>query len=214
MIDHSQKRQFYVQLIDNDSFIATDEFCLGSFSIEEIANTLECDSAFLEPGNFFCLEGRSKHKAEEILGVNLSQDGREANLVSWSESDGLPYRMHAGREFILMKDRLKPLSVFTSMVPSSPESLKLPTQLFAPLVNDEKVVMRSYCEVIDKNPIFKGLEVVLYADIAEEWRIEAYILLRSIAKKIGWSEPLTRMEGALLGYSEWQNDAFIAAASF
>jgi hypothetical protein len=34
-------------------------------------------------------------------------------------------------------------------------------------------------------------------------------LLKRTAEKAGWSEGFERMEGALLGYAEWQNDIYI-----
>lgn len=49
--------------------------------------------------------------------------------------------------------------------------------------------------------------IAMYAKKQEEWRIEAYILLRNTWKKSGWSEALERMEDSLLGYEEWQNDS-------
>lgn len=206
-------RDFYIQIVDDDSFIAVDEFFIGSWSIQEFADRLGCDPISLAPGGFFSLEGEMKDKVETIFEIDLSRENCEANLISWSESDGIPYRTHSGRELILMKEGLKPLSVFTSMTPSSPDALALPTHLFADFVSSGRILMRTYCELLDNNPIFNGLEVVLYAAPAEAWRLDAYILVRTTARKLGWSEPLVRMEGALLGYSEWQNDAFIAAGT-
>ena len=205
-------REFYVQLVDEASFVAVDEFFLGNFSVEEIARKIGCHPDDLSPGGFFLLDDDLRNKVDTLFKVDLSRKGCEANLISWSASDGIPYRTHSGREFILMRDKLKPLSVFTSMIPFSPDSLELPTSLFAPLLSEGRVVTRHYCEIMDINARFKGVEVVLYAHPSEEWRLDAYMLVRSIARKVGWSEPLVRMEGALLGYSEWQNDAFIAAS--
>jgi hypothetical protein len=212
MINYALKREFYIQIVDENSFIAVDEFFLGYWSIEEMAARIDCSLEELEPGSFYYVDECVRNKVETLFGLNLSRDGYEANLLSWSASDGLPYRTHSGREFVLMRDRRKPLSVFTSILPNPPGSLDLPKNLFSSLLESGKIVTKNYCEAMDKDSGFKGLEVVLYADAAEAWRIDAYILLRATAKKVGWSEPLIRMEGALLGYSDWQNDAFIAAA--
>jgi hypothetical protein len=54
--------------------------------------------------------------------------------------------------------------------------------------------------------------VILYSQASEEWRIDAYILLRNTSVKVGFGEFFERQEGALLGYEEWQNDAYIALA--
>jgi hypothetical protein len=50
---------------------------------------------------------------------------------------------------------------------------------------------------------------VLYALRGEEWRIDAYILMRKTADKSGWNEGFERLEGSLLGYLDWQNDFHI-----
>ena len=50
---------------------------------------------------------------------------------------------------------------------------------------------------------------VFYAQPGEEWRIDAYILMKKVAERSGWGEALERMEGSLLGYEDWQNDVFI-----
>lgn len=206
-------RDFYIQIVDEDSFIAVDEFFLGSWSIQEVAERIGCDPISLVPGSFFFLEGEVKNKVENLFEIDLSRENCAASLISWSASDGLPYRTHSGRELILMKEGLKPLSVFTSMVPAPPGALALPTYLFADFVSSGRILTRTYCKLLDKNPLFNGLEVVLYATPAEAWRLDAYILVRATARKLGWSEPLVRMEGTLLGYSEWQNNVFIAAGT-
>jgi hypothetical protein len=54
-----------------------------------------------------------------------------------------------------------------------------------------------------------GMRYVLYALRSEEWRIDAYILLKLTAEVSGWNQALERMEGTLLGYEEWQNNAYI-----
>ncbi|MCC6778157.1 MAG: hypothetical protein IT537_16220 [Hyphomicrobiales bacterium] len=54
-----------------------------------------------------------------------------------------------------------------------------------------------------------GTRFVLYALKHEEWRIDAFILLQETAARVGWSEGFERMLGSLLGYEEWQNEAFI-----
>lgn len=207
----SEIREFFLQLVDNVSFVAVEEYSIGSWSTKNLCKLLDCDPGILNLRGFYILEEDSRRKIESIFGIDLSKGDYQASLLSWSKSDGLPYRTHAGREFILMRDGLKPLSVFTSMVPEVDDSLSLPTHLFSPLLEDGTLVCRTYCELLTGNAMFNGIEVLLYASSNQAWRLDAYILLRSTARRMGWSEPLIRMEGTLLGYAEWQNDAFIAA---
>ena len=54
-----------------------------------------------------------------------------------------------------------------------------------------------------------GTRRVLYALPGEQWRIDAFLLLWKTAEKAGWGEGFERLEGSLLGYEDWQNDAFI-----
>jgi hypothetical protein len=37
--------------------------------------------------------------------------------------------------------------------------------------------------------------------------MDAYLLLWKTAEKSGWNAGFERMEGSLLGYEDWQNDA-------
>jgi len=50
---------------------------------------------------------------------------------------------------------------------------------------------------------------VYVATRGEEWRIDAFTLLRDVMDKSGRNEALERLEGSLLGYEEWQDDWWI-----
>jgi len=50
---------------------------------------------------------------------------------------------------------------------------------------------------------------VFYARPTEEWRIDVFIAMLSVAAKTGWSEGLERLEGKLLGYEDWQTDIYL-----
>jgi len=51
---------------------------------------------------------------------------------------------------------------------------------------------------------------VLYAVPSEVWRIDAYLLVMDILDQRCWSEGMERMQGRLLGYTDSQNDIYIA----
>ncbi len=116
----------------------------------------------------------------------------------------LPYEPHTNNELELMLAGHKPLAAFCDSYASCDHEEIIPRRAFQPYVDSGRFVMRDY-SVVEKK-----LYRVLYALKAEAWRIDAYILLWDVAAKAGFGEWFERMEGALLGYEEWQNDAFIA----
>ncbi|HVZ28941.1 MAG TPA: hypothetical protein VG839_01015 [Asticcacaulis sp.] len=55
-----------------------------------------------------------------------------------------------------------------------------------------------------------NVHMVLFALPGQEWRFEAFELMRQLFEKEGWNDTLERMEGTLLGYEDWQNDWHMA----
>jgi len=64
-------------------------------------------------------------------------------------------------------------------------------------------------ERLPQAPQIQGTLHVFYARRNEGWRIDAYIAMLAAAQKTGWHEGFERLEGALLGYTDAQNDAHI-----
>jgi hypothetical protein len=124
--------------------------------------------------------------------------------------DDLPYQIHTDRELALMLAGMKPLASFVGVYPPDPRFEEIPERLFDPYVNAGKFIKREFVE-LSRNTRGRGLHRILYSLARESWRIDAYILLLQTAGKTGWNEALERMEGSLLGYDEWQNDAYFAA---
>ncbi|WP_269502078.1 hypothetical protein [Burkholderia sp. IMCC1007] len=124
--------------------------------------------------------------------------------------DDLPYQVHTGRELALMLEGTKPFAAFSEEYPLSIDDSVIPEQLFDRYVADGRFLKREYVDT----EILKGYRTrrVLYARPDEAWRIDAYILLWHMGQVTGWNESLERMEGFLLGYEEWQTDAYIRAA--
>jgi len=52
--------------------------------------------------------------------------------------------------------------------------------------------------------VFDGVRRAYYTPKGEEWRIQAFRLIRKT--KGGWNDTLERLEGMLYGYEDWQND--------
>jgi hypothetical protein len=107
--------------------------------------------------------------------------------------------------------RLKPFSYLYGTVPPKEHFVEIPEYLFDPYVDAGLFVKRDYSlRLVDiSHESIKAHRYVLYALKHEAWRIDAFILLQNTAEKTGWNEAMTRMEGTLLGYEEWQNDAFV-----
>lgn len=109
-----------------------------------------------------------------------------------------------------MLDGVKPFAAFSEEYPSLTDDSVIPEQLFDRYVADGRFLKREYVEIRS----LRGYRTrrVLYARPDEAWRIDAYILLWHTGQVTGWNESLERMEGFLLGYEEWQTDAYIRAA--
>jgi hypothetical protein len=204
-------RHFFIQSVDGPSGFAVSEVYCGLSSVETIAKAIDASINEFDPGNIHILDKEQVSKIRRLFNINFEFDDNEPQLRSWSSIDGLPYRVHPNRELILMLDGIKPLSVLSGLIPKNDNFVEIPDYLFDPYVDVGRFIKREYCEPnVVKGTPYKGLRFVLYALEKEEWRIDAYLLVRNVSKKIGWTEPLTRIEGSLLGYTEWQNDAFIA----
>ena len=99
----------------------------------------------------------------------------------------------------------KPLAAFSEPYPSDPDLELIPEAAFEPHTLAGSLVKREY--ILSESD--GQTRMVLYATPSEVWRIEAYILLKKTALKTGWSEGFEYLEGALLGYEDWQNDIYI-----
>ncbi|MFZ2991186.1 hypothetical protein [Ideonella sp.] len=131
-----------------------------------------------------------------------------------SDIDDLPYEVHTGRELELMLSGVKPLAYFVDEYPADPCEEIIPEASFHEHVQSGKLEKREYVETLAGAPPanrkdLKGFRCVLYARPNEGWRIDAYIDMKARAKHSGWSEDLERLEGRLLGYEDWQTDAWI-----
>lgn len=118
------------------------------------------------------------------------------------------------RELEFMLERGKPLAHFSDAYPAEPNEEIFPEQAFAPYVQSGRFVKREYVELLCESPPkdhphVRGIRHLFYAHPSEAWRIDAYVMMAAAAAKAGWSEGLERLEGSLLGYEEWQTDAYL-----
>ena len=122
--------------------------------------------------------------------------------------NGLPYRLHTNCELGMMLRGEKPLAVFCDGYGFFPDAVVRYLRMFDRHVTTGRFVKREYVVPdLSRGPNLLGWHTLLYALPEEEWRIDAMIALRLSE---AWSNAQEREEGRLLGYAEWQCDAYMA----
>lgn len=135
--------------------------------------------------------------------------------VHMRDFDKLPYELHTGHELRLMLEGRKPLACFGHEYPSVPLEEIIPEAAFQAHVETGRFLKRDYVElsvgaIPSSRSNIKGVRHVFYSLPSESWRIDAYIAMKAQAAVSGWSEEMERLQGRLLGYEDWQTDAWIA----
>jgi len=100
----------------------------------------------------------------------------------------------------------KPLAVFVDAYETFPDSVLRYLRLFDRRVAQGRLIKREYVVPSLDRPGVRGWHTILYALPDQEWRIDAMIALRLSG---GWSLAKEREEGHLLGYEDWQTEAWI-----
>ena len=154
---------------------------------------------------------------DEIVAINAEfgtayiSHGRETMLTPWHAIRSAPYLIHTGFELPLMLDGRKPMAFFGDAHPA--EWLDETERRFEPYVMTGRIEKR-----VDDRPLsplersklpetFAHLRTVYFVLPGEGWRIDEHIILLSEGP---WHDRLERAEGSLLGYSDEQNDWWMA----
>ena len=153
----------------------------------------------------WCLDAAVAARVAGTLGVEWSDGEFEVDLRVPTLTDTLPYEVHTRRELTLMLAGSKPLAAFMGPHPPAECADPIPEAYFAPHVAAGRFIRREQVEPDGK------YRRVLYALPGHEWRIDAYLDLWVERSGKGWSNELERREGTLLGYTDEQNDQYIAA---
>lgn len=202
-------RQPYVlQAIDPETRCVAYETKIHDLA--KFCQLVEFDPADLEPGACYAFDAAEVARVMDACGVECKAGGLPGLLRPWCAIDQLPYKVHTDRELVMMLAGTKPLAVFSDEHPSArPPYEIIPEDLYAPYVEAGRFVMREVIIPPSNPSTDPATRIVLYALPTEQWRIDAYLLLRRTGYDFGWSEACERMEGTLLGYSNEQNDIYI-----
>ncbi|WP_457094899.1 hypothetical protein [Microvirga sp. P5_D2] len=142
----------------------------------------------------------------------MSNDNREEDQALPAHLRELSYKIHTNRELEFMLQGLKPLAYFHDMI-FDDQDMWEPEEEFERQVELGTFVkheVRELCEPYSLNGhIIRGEWTRYYALKDEARRIPAFMMLKNLIKKHPWSDALERMEGALLGYTDEQNDEWL-----
>jgi hypothetical protein len=174
-------------------------------NLDQLSSIILEDVKLIRPGWNLSLNMEQLKSLKESFSIDGLPDVNVVNLRAWMKIDELPYKVHTNRELKLMLAGKKPLAVFSEVVPEEVELDVIPEKYFAKYVDCGRFIKREVFLSFEERVI----RTVFYALPEESWRIDAYLLMKKVVGKVGWSEELQRMEGTLLGYDDRQNDAYI-----
>lgn len=115
-----------------------------------------------------------------------------------------------------MLEGVKPFAKFAVEYPAEPGEF-LEEALFERHVRSGTLIKRVMPDEPFAKPIkassgriFEGVRQVFYARPGEEWRIDAHNLVARQLAYGPWNDTLEPLEGSLLGYTDAENDWWIA----
>ena len=117
-----------------------------------------------------------------------------------------PYLIHTNRELGMMLRGEKPLANFCDVRDRFPEVVTRYLRLFDRHVASGRFIRHDHLSTASESSQ-QVLHRILFALPGEEWRIQAMVELH---EKQNWTQALERREGELLGYTDWQNDFYMA----
>lgn len=209
----SSVSRFVIEVWDTSLASIVDDRVIQVDGIQEVLSLIGLDDVPEHPGWIECVTPDEFHRLTATFGMTLRYvDGNEITVRSWHWRDGLPYKSHTGRELPLMLQRRKPLAVFRTVICEGCDQGDFGEAQFDARVAEGLFVKRE-CVRAGMGNLKPGMSerMVLYARKGKEWRIDAYLLLCDMALGVQWNDGFERVEGALLGYHDWESDAYFAA---
>lgn len=193
----------------------TEDVSLEVESVELICEQIMISPTEFDPAIQYELDDNDIMRISGALGTRIERNQSRVYLRARRPIDDLPYKVHTNRELILMLAGSKPLAAFVEDHPRVTVHEIIPEAAFEPYVLSGRFVKREklYSGLdgvgAQRDGACRSIRRVLYAQKDQAWRIDAYLLLHETAAYSGWSDGFERMEGTLLGYEQWQNDAYI-----
>lgn len=201
----SGKQKFVIEVVCCETQCIARDVVMVMDNPSRLLEIVAPSSGGFSPASKYDFGLEEAQRLAEEFNIVLPDGDFSYRLRCWHRLDKLPYKIHTNRELKMMLDGRKPLAVFSEIYPSNVDFEIIPESYFLPYVESGLFVKREYVGGLEATKV----RYVLYAKFSEAWRIDAYILLRLTSEKVGWNQGFERMEGALLGYEEWQNDAYI-----
>lgn len=134
-------------------------------------------------------------------------------LTRHLSKESLGYQVHTNRELGMMLRREKPLAVFCDVEGEFPEAVLRYLRMFDRHVKLGTLVKREHREPFEFQLERRVVLTIFYSLPEETWRIDAMTELRRHIPDEPWTAEHERKEGALLGYTSAQNDAWITTHS-
>ena len=157
----------------------------------------------------YWLEAADLAAIAQRFGVAFDAGDRDVCLRRWQGLRELPYLAHTGYELLLMLDGRKKLANMYFEYPPHrhPDEDQFDRFVAEGLLHKE-VDVEPFNKPIRSitGKVFDGVRTAYYTPKGEEWRIQAFRLIREAQRKGGWNDTLERLEGMLYGYEDWQND--------
>ncbi len=197
-------RKIVLELVDLSHGCVIADSVVSGQAIAELESALGQSLAEVRGGCYLELDRQDAVKVAGHFAETLPASCM-VHVRAWLGHDDLPYKIHTQRELLLMLGGHKPMAVFVVDLQYEENRELIPERYFAPYVQEGLFVER----IVESEANGVRLLTVLYAVRDQAWRIDAWLLLKKTAEKAGWSEGFERMEGSLLGYEDWQNDAHI-----
>ncbi len=200
------RQSYVIDFIDPATACIDYSIVLKTDENATLSKAINLDDSEITPADVYELESKDLDIIKSLFKLTLKENTNLIpNLRTWRQTDGLPYKIHTNRELVLMIKGSKPLAVFSDYIPSSSVNA-IPEAFFEPYVEKGLFIKREYVSQVKQ----LNVRTVLYAQKSEEWRINAYILLKEISEKVAWNEGFERMEGKLLGYTNEQIEIYIS----
>jgi hypothetical protein len=209
--------RFVLEALDPNLGCSVLEMMLRVTELETLRTILGEDAADdTELKAVYTLGSAELRAIDDQYGVKFEPDGRECLLARAHSIRDVPYLVHTGYELFLMLEGVKPFAKFAVEYPAGAD--EFPEEaLFEPHVRSGRLIKRVMADEPFEKPIkissgriFEGVRQVFYARQGEEWRIDAHNLLWKQLAHGPWNDTLERLEGSLLGYTDAQNDWWIA----